>query len=72
MDFIIKLKNYKMKFKEKFSNSWYRQLMRLSRIFCRYPARSIKNGINNQEKRPFVYWFNVVPQSLFLYFDLSY
>ena len=45
MNFINKLKNYKLRFKEKFSNSYSRQLLRLGKTLIKSPALSLKNGI---------------------------
>lgn len=45
MKFISKLKNYKLKVKEKFSNAWHYQLLRLIKMFCMSPLKSIKGGV---------------------------
>ena len=39
------LKNYKLKFKEKFNSQFYFQLARLIKIFCLSPLKSIKGGV---------------------------
>jgi MoaA/NifB/PqqE/SkfB family radical SAM enzyme len=45
MNFIGKLKNIKMRFKEKFGNTYYRQLLRLGRMLIKTPAQSFDRGI---------------------------
>ncbi len=45
MRFIDKFKNYRLRYREKFNNSYHRQLMRLIRMTLGFPSRSIKNGM---------------------------
>ena len=45
MVFLDKLKNYKLKYKEKCSNLFYRQVYRAIRMLLKYPLKSYKNGI---------------------------
>ncbi len=45
MYFIDRLKNHKLRIKEKFGNSCYRQLMRLAKMLANMPLRSVNNGI---------------------------
>lgn len=45
MRFIDKLMNNKLRFKEKFGNSYYKQLLRAVKILIKAPAASFNNGI---------------------------
>lgn len=45
MNFGYKLRNHKLRYKEKFSNLYYKQLLRLGKMFISYPRLSIRHGI---------------------------
>ncbi len=45
MDFIARLKNYRLKFREKFSNRLSCQLARSIRTLCVHPLKSIRGGV---------------------------
>lgn len=45
MHIIDKLRNYRLKYREKFSNSYYRQLIRLIRMLYKGPLKSINAGV---------------------------
>lgn len=44
MNIIDKFLNNKLRFKEKFGNSYYRQLLRLGKVMIKSPGASFKNG----------------------------
>ncbi len=45
MNFITSLKNSRLGFREKFSNSYIKQLLRLGKILIKSPVSSFKNGV---------------------------
>ncbi len=45
MHIINKIRNYKLKYREKFSNSYYLQLIRLIKMLYKYPLKSVKADV---------------------------